>query len=272
MKRRRQRKKHRFFAALLCFCMLFTMPGIQNVFPVIAAGQEESFRQESIITAFDPLSEEVKEQTVFTGTDRCELDLPEELTVYLLRKSSEQKAEESEQENIGETNDIEKNSDTETRDEQPEDDGESAEKTDETDTEDEEGGTGESVPVEEQGKSETEQESMPSEEQQESAPAQETHTVTMQEYLAENVIPVQTLEDTQTEKQEETVTIDGVTWQSEPEYDGSMEGTYTFTAVLPDGYTLAEGVSLPEIMVTVESGIDAIIQTLRDRIACCPAN
>ena len=270
MKRRRQRKKHRFFAALLCFCMLFTMPGIQNVFPVIAAGQEESFRQESIITAFDPLSEEVKEQTVFTGTDRCELDLPEELTVYLLRKSSEQKAEESEQENIGETNDIEKNSDTETRDEQPEDDGESAEKTDETDTEDEEGGTGESVPVEEQGKSETEQESMPSEEQQESAPAQETHTVTMQEYLAENVIPVQTLEDTQTEKQEETVTIDGVTWQSEPEYDGSMEGTYTFTAVLPDGYTLAEGVSLPEIMVTVESGIDAIIQTLRDRIAALP--
>ncbi len=104
----------------------------------------------------------------------------------------------------------------------------------------------------------------------ESAPAQETHTVTMPEYLSENVISVQTLENTQTEKEEETVTIDGVTWQSEPEYDGNTEGTYIFTASLPDGYTLAYGVSLPQITVTVESDTDAVMQTLLDRIAALP--
>ena len=185
-----------------------------------------------------------------------------------------------------ETGNENENSDTETggesedndaetgegEDVQPEADGELEEtdgttETDSGDTADiekEENGTGESVPAEEQGESVNEQES---------AVSQETHTVTMEEYLAENVIPAQTIENTQTEKQEETVTISGITWQSEPEYDGSTEGIYTFTAVLPDGYTLADGVSLPEITVTVkesESGTDTVIQTLLDRIAALP--
>lgn len=148
---------------------------------------------------------------------------------------------------------------------------------DETDTENGEGGEGESAPSEEQGESENGQENMPSEEQQASAAAQGTHTVTMPEYLAENVISVQTLENTSAEEQEETqakqeeetITIEGVAWQSEPEYAGSTEGTYIFTAVLPEGYVLAEGVSLPQITVTVESG-DAMIQALLDRIAALP--
>ncbi len=186
-------------------------------------------------------------------------------------------SENSDTETGGESED----SDAETgegEDAQPEPDGESEEtdgmpETDSGDTSDiekEENDTGESALAEEQGESVNEQENAPSEGQLESAVSQETHTVTMQEYLAENVIPVQTLENMQTEKQEETVTIDGVTWQSEPEYDGSAEGTYTFTAVLPDGYTLAEGVSLPQITVTVESGVDAIIQALLERIAALP--
>ena len=177
----------------------------------------------------------------------------------------------------GETED----NDTEIGDEQdtqpeedgePEETGESAEtdNEDEADAENEEGGEGESAPLEKQSKSETMQRSTSSEEQQKSAVSQETHTVTMQEYFAENVIPVQTLENTQTENREETVMIDGVTWQSEPAYDGNTEGTYIFTAVLPDGYALAEGVSLPEITVTVESGTDAMIQVLLERIAALP--
>lgn len=48
-----------------------------------------------------------------------------------------------------------------------------------------------------------------------------------------------------------SVTIEGVTWESEPAFDGDTAGTYTFTAVLPAGYTVEEGVSLPEITVTV---------------------
>ena len=105
----------------------------------------------------------------------------------------------------------------------------------------------------------------------ETGDGQETHTVTMTEYYAENVVPVQTLEKTQEEGQEETVTISGVTWQSDPEYDGDMEGVYRFTAVLPGGYTLAEGVSLPEIEVTVQTdSIDLLIQALLERIAALP--
>ncbi len=82
---------------------------------------------------------------------------------------------------------------------------------------------------------------------------QETHTVTLPEYYAENVISVQILENTQEEKREETVTIGGVTWQSAPAYDGDTEGTYLFTAALPDEYAPAEGVSLPRITVTVRA-------------------
>ena len=48
------------------------------------------------------------------------------------------------------------------------------------------------------------------------------------------------------------VEIAGVTWAAEPEYDPNIPGSYTFTAALPEGYALAEGVTLPTITVTVE--------------------
>lgn len=41
MKQNRQRRRHKVFPFFLCFCMLFTMPGIQNVFPVVAAAEQE---------------------------------------------------------------------------------------------------------------------------------------------------------------------------------------------------------------------------------------
>lgn len=184
-------------------------------------------------------------------------------------------SEQGDTETGGETED--KNAETgDGEDVQPGADGES-EETDETtvtengdeaDTETEEN-TGESAPAEEQSGSESGQENAPSEEQEESAATQETYTVTMREYLAEHVIPVQTLENTQTEEQEETVTIDGVTWRSEPAYDGDTAGTYLFTAVLPEGYVLAEGVSLPGITVTVGAA-DVVVQALLARIAALP--
>ncbi|MCM1120297.1 MAG: InlB B-repeat-containing protein [bacterium] len=170
-----------------------------------------------------------------------ELDLPEELAVYLLRESSELKVEDSEQgsteqENTGETDNIENPEFTETKKEQ--------------DTQSEEGNVSEETLCE----------------------SIDETAVTDSEDIADTE-DEQTLENTQTDRQEETVTISGITWKSEPEYDGSAEGTYTFTVVLPDGYTLAEEVSLPQITVTVkesESGTDFAIQTLLDRIASLP--
>lgn len=52
----------------------------------------------------------------------------------------------------------------------------------------------------------------------------------------------------------EHLTIEGVTWEPDQPYDENAEqGAWLFTAVLPEeGYTLAEGVSLPEISVMVE--------------------
>lgn len=55
-----------------------------------------------------------------------------------------------------------------------------------------------------------------------------------------------------TAAREERVTLENITWESDPTYDGDTEGVYTFTPVLPEGYVLSEGVSLPQVTVTVE--------------------
>ncbi len=45
--------------------------------------------------------------------------------------------------------------------------------------------------------------------------------------------------------------IDNVTWQSVSGFDGTAPGDYVFTAVLPQGYSAASGVQLPQATVTV---------------------
>lgn len=302
----RRKRRLRILAVMLSVCVLFTTyPDILATLSVFAS-EEQAQAEGRYISGFTALSNEIREQTVPVGTELTELWLPDTLEAVVTKQPSEDTAgqpeedgkgdsgendgkesdgdttgtedkdsstgeteegepSDSEQENTEENKDTDAGEETgDEQDTQPEKDGESEETDGKADAGDEE-----TADAEEE---ENTEESAPAEEQQESAVSQETHTVTMQEYHAENVISVQTLENTQTEKQEETVTIDGVTWQSEPEYDGNTEGTYTFTAVLPEGYALAEGVSLPQITVTVkvESGIDVIIQTLLDRIAALP--
>ncbi len=73
-----------------------------------------------------------------------------------------------------------------------------------------------------------------------------------------------------TDPQENHIVIEGVTWESDPAYDKDTRGVYTFTPVLPEGYALWEGVSLPRITVTVGIGMNALIQALIDRIAALP--
>jgi len=78
-------------------------------------------------------------------------------------------------------------------------------------------------------------------------------------------------EPTEQPEQIKQVTVEGVTWESSPEYDGNTEGVYLFTPVLPDGYALSEGVSLPEIAVAVAGNTEtAMIQALLERIAVLP--
>jgi len=51
--------------------------------------------------------------------------------------------------------------------------------------------------------------------------------------------------------------VSGVTWRSAPEYNGGTPDTYIFTAVLPQGYTLGEGVNAPVITVEVTAAISS---------------
>lgn len=58
--------------------------------------------------------------------------------------------------------------------------------------------------------------------------------------------------------QGEELVIGGVAWGSVPAYDGGKAGAYRFAPILPEGYALGEGVSLPEITVTVKGAPDEL--------------
>ena len=214
------KKCMRILAVTLSVSVLFTTcPDLPETFSVLAAEEAgESETETRYVSAFAALPDEVKEQTVPVGTALSELSLPDTLEAVVTGQPSEDTAG------------------------KPEDDGEedSGENAGET--------GGEEPPAEDDGEEDAGENAGA-----ENGNGQETHTVTLPEYYAENVISVQILENTWEEKREETVTIGGVTWQSAPAYDGDTEGTYLFTAALPDGYAPAEGVSLPRITVTVRA-------------------
>ena len=57
----------------------------------------------------------------------------------------------------------------------------------------------------------------------------------------------------------EPITIKGVTWEPDETYDDTAEqGSYIFTPVLPDGYTCAGDVELPEIYVRIGGQVDTL--------------
>ena len=236
------KKCMRILAVTLSVSVLFTTcPDLPETFSVLAAEEAgESETETRYVSAFAALPDEVKEQTVPVGTALSELSLPDTLEAVVTGQPSEDtagKPEDDGEEDSGEN-------DGETGGEEPpaEDDGEedSGENAGET--------GGEEPPAEDDGEEDAGENAGA-----ENGNGQETHTVTLPEYYAENVISVQILENTWEEKREETVTIGGVTWQSAPAYDGDTEGTYLFTAALPDEYAPAEGVSLPRITVTVRA-------------------
>lgn len=136
----------------------------------------------------------------------------------------------------------------------------------EQDTQPEEAAAEETIIIESGDETSGEGDSALSGESEDTELKRETHTVTLPEYQAEHVITVERLENPSEKENKEdaddieksqaydtdTVIITGVTWQSQPAYDKDAEGVYFFTAVLPEGYARMEGVSLPQITVTVE--------------------
>ncbi len=295
--RSRRRKRLRLLAAALSACLLFTSyPDILAALSVSAVEAHEE-GDSLYLSGFARLPEEIREQTVPLGTELEELTLPSSLEAVITetpdgeepapsdKDDTGEEMDSSDEDSEGEGNPSDEDSEGEEGDPSDEDgEGEESDPSDEdeNDGKDGEDSTEQEITEEADGEEEDtdtenieEQDEQSEKSEEEAGIEQTTYTVTLPEYQAENVISVETLENTQdTEPEnaaETTVTISGVTWQSDPEYDGNIEGTYIFTAVLPDGYALAEGVSLPKITVTVqEINIDIVVQTLLDRIAALP--
>ena len=258
--------------------------GQENGQEEIQENTHDSIRE---IVSFTELSDEVKEQTVAVGTPLESLGLPDTLTA-VCRMANEKDPEDNQdpdkeqnpededkqpgegdgenpEEGSDEGNEGEpEDSDNQEGDESEDSDNEGEGNRDESGDSDNEGEGNEN----ESGDSSNEEEKEEASESnkgaddadvvggtdegntgnKETVETQETFNVTLPEYYA---MPDE-LPEVKELFYEETVTIDGITWESVPEYDSKMEGVYLFTPVISDGaYTLAEDVRLPEISVTV---------------------
>lgn len=76
----RRRKRLRILAAVLSFCMLAaTYPNILETLSVLAAEIKGGNNGSYVITVFEPLDKEIREQTVPVGTGLDSLYLPDTL-------------------------------------------------------------------------------------------------------------------------------------------------------------------------------------------------
>ncbi len=257
-KNSRKYRKHpigqRLIAGLLCICLLLVSLPMKNYGGLAWAAERKE------IVVFPAISQEVRLQTVSIGTEIEELELPETLTAVCrppqedtfhglrrgilevkaaepaqvpeLEKAEEEASPESEElENLEESGGQEPSGESEGPEPPMDESGE------ELPADGTEAAPGEPDPEAPGDTSGTE----PPGENTESSPEEP-------EPLPPEEEPVQE------ENQTETITIEGITWKSQPEYDKEKKGIYTFTPVLPLGYTLAEGVELPEISVAVMPG------------------
>lgn len=251
-------KLARVMAVVLSFAVFFTGMDLT----VLAVQSERQEEETYTITGFAALSEGLADQTVSVGTAVEELNLPEALEAYAMRNQDDSDADsdddsddnsdddsddDSEKTGDGEDDTVSENDDDEEEPEEGNDDGDSDTETGE--------GTGESGEEE------------PEEDGEEEPDNRDGDGVSINS--AAFVMPVYYSENTQDEGKVETlvsdvvkITIEDVTWESTPAYDGESEGVYVFTPVLPEGYLLAEGVSLPQITVTVEENISPAWQLL----------
>jgi len=218
MGKSKKARKHsigqRLVAGLLCICLSLLSLPIDDYgnFVLAAEGRE--------VVMFPALPREVRAQTVPMGVSEKELDLPETVTA-VCRVAGMESLEQSDEAKLAESEYLlgsEERVVHEPEEDSVQDDGSPMDSSD----------VQEGMEASGEMQEETEQPEQPVE----PMPPEDTKTPQLQ--------------------QTETVTIEGVSWSSEPEYDSGTEGTYIFTPTLPSGYTLAEGTELPEILVTVE--------------------
>ncbi|MDE7267988.1 MAG: hypothetical protein K2N89_11035, partial [Lachnospiraceae bacterium] len=276
-----RKRRLRITAAILAFCLLVTTyPNILETISVFAAGARGDGGGMSI-TGFVDLPEETAQQTVLVGTDISELELPDTLEAYATVEAEDNTEDNTEDDKKPDDGDQNKDDDEDSDDsdqnkgdeEEPDegageigDGGENPDDGNETGEGEGENG-GEENPAddndavgngnENNGGEETSggDNDADSEEEVASGFGVQTGSFVMPVYMSGNTqdaLIVETLTDNaDTTGMTDTITIENITWQPEPEYDKDTEGVYLFTPVLPEDYALADGVSLPKITVTV---------------------
>lgn len=220
----KQYRKHpigrRLIVGVLCICLsLVSLPIDHYGYLVWAAEKQE-------IVMFSALPEDVREQTVQTGTELEELDLPDTLTAVCRLSEDSPSLEESPEPEGFETSGM-------------------PETTESSGEQEATGLFGEEKGMELSGEQEATglsgEGAVPSTEGIEAENSESSDSENVPESIEENTDSTQT----------ETVTIEGIAWTSEPEYDSETEGFYVFKPVIPESYALTADAELPEIMVSV---------------------
>lgn len=225
--------KKRLLACLLTAAML------TSLFPLPALAAEAE-RPQWMVTEFEPLDEDKAVQTIPQGGDP---DLPDQLTAraYVIEDDTVVllPPEETEQEEQHQPDEPE-----ETGDSQPPVDGQEGPEDKQPQTDEPEAGQ------------------LPSD----SAGEPSTPDVALTSKMVEN--DLEPAEEQEPDIQ--SVTISGVTWESQPEADLAAPGEHIYTPVLPAAYDVAEGVELPTIAVTVTAAEQTALQRVQALIDDLP--
>ncbi len=231
----RQYRKHpigqRLIVGLLCICLpLVSLPIERYGYLALAAQRQE-------IVMFPALSSEVRTQTVEAGTEREELELPNTLSA-VCRQIEEETPDTIQLETVDTTKAAGSEQVLEMQAQTPENTSEDASVSEESVSTQEP-----PIPNEPSISEEPELPVVPEEPEPPVVPEEPELPAVPEEPVppAEPTVPDVHPEQNQTE----TVTIQGITWTSDPVYDGKTEGLYAFTPVLPLNYSLAAGVELP---------------------------
>ncbi len=273
----RQSRRHptsiRLIAGLLCICLsVMSLPGGTSSFLALAAEKKE-------VVTFPALPEEIRMQTAKPGTELEELELPDTLMAVcrfagenyqgvkqLAQELSAQVRPKQDAVFVKSGNALsQENAESVERD-MGASGGEASAIEQQGDEVQEAYGNGVSFPEETaSGEEDSENSKEPDHSGEEAGdleetasgegesgnPDQEAPSEGEAELPAEPDQPQQEPGAGMERQQTELVTIEGITWSSQPEYDSETEGIYLFTPVLPESYRLAEGGRLPEITVEV---------------------
>ena len=273
----RQSRRHptsiRLIAGLLCICLsVMSLPGGTSSFLALAAEKKE-------VVTFPALPEEIRMQTAKPGTELEELELPDTLMAVcrfagenyqgvkqLAQELSAQVRPKQDAVFVKSGNALsQENAESVERD-MGASGGEASAIEQQGGEVQEAYGNGVSFPEETaSGEEDSENSKEPDHSGEEAGDLEETASGEGESGNPEQEAPSEgeaelPAEPDQTQQepgagmerqQTELVTIEGITWSSQPEYDSETEGIYLFTPVLPESYRLAEGGRLPEITVEV---------------------